>query len=86
MFEFPADWFGKADQPNSRKRNYGTDFKACSLPVVDLMVGVPVDLPDGLAVGLAVGLGGLTVKTRRQISTILCDYFIEMIKPKFFKK
>lgn len=57
-------------------------MRAYSLPVVDLMVGVPVDLP----VGLAVGLGGLTVKTRRQISTILCGYFIEMIKPKFFKK
>lgn len=82
MFEFSTDGFGEADQPNSRKRNYGTDFKACSLPVVDLMVGVPVGLP----VGLAVGLGGLTVKTRRQISTILSGYFIEMINPKFFKK
>ena len=47
------------------------------------MVGVPVGLPVGLAVGL---VGGLTVKTRRQISTILRGYFIEMIKPKFFKK
>ena len=43
------------------------------------MVGVPVGLP----VGLVVGLGGLTVKTRRQI---LSGYFIEMINPKFFKK
>ena len=46
------------------------------------MVGAPVGLP----VGLAVGLGGLTVKTRRQISTILSGYFIEMMNPKFFKK